>query len=282
MEIRRPTMARDNQKRRNNHYIPKMLLKNFTNEDGNLYFYDKRMRRRRILPTVPEKLYMERDLYTLCDEGGNIDDSAERLFAELERKTAPVLKKIITATRTRKEPGLTPSERRMLDHYSYCQWARVPETAYYVLDRSSERNAFRELVCGLSDEELKKFKKEVLVGGFVSVITNPSERILSFLGGKSLAFVVISKKNKSFVIGSISVLQVFPGNGPSGLGPRPFTALWLPVAHDVAVAYGEGEGGLMEFTNDRELRQFNEDVFKQSQAIAGRSDKLIRSLANCR
>lgn len=51
------------------------------------------------------------------------------------------------------------------------------------------------------------------------------------------------------------------------------------VKTGVTVAYGEGEGGVMEFTEDRELCRFNEDVFRQSQAIAGRSDKLIASLA---
>lgn len=42
----------------------------------------------------------------------------------------------------------------------------------------------------------------------------------------------------------------------------------------------EGEGGVMEFTENRELRRFNENVFKQSRGIAGRSDKLIASLAD--
>ena len=93
--------------------------------------------------------------------------------------------------------------------------------------------------------------------------------------------MIIRKKNKSFVIGSNPVLQVFPENGSSGGRPRPFTASWLPIAHDIAIAYGEGEGGLMEFKEDRELRRFNEAIFDQSSAIAGRSDKLIRSLANC-
>ena len=88
--------------------------------------------------------------------------------------------------------------------------------------------------------------------------------------------MVIRKKNKSFVIGSRPVLQLFPDSSDSV--PRTFVAMWFPLAYDVAVAYGEGEGGLMEFTKDRELRRFNEGIFRQSQAIAGRSDKLIASL----
>ena len=276
------TVAMNNQKRRNNHWIPVMLLNNFTDEDGNLYFFDRRSPKRRILKTTPKRLYVERDLYTQCDENGNRDDSAECLFAELERKTAPVLKKIIDATRAGKEPRLTSSERKTLDHYSYCQWGRVPDTAYSVLDHSSKKRPFQEAARGLSYNELARFKKEVLVEGFVSNVTDPSERILSFLGRKNLAFVIIRRKNKSFVIGSNPVLQVFPEHRVSGGRPKPFIAFWLPIAHDIAVAYGEGEGGLMEFKEDRELRRFNKTVFDQSSAIAGRSDKLISSVAQLR
>lgn len=268
-----------NKKKRNNHYVPTMLSRNFTDKDGSLYFFDKRFSEKQILKTSPERLYIERDLNIQYDEDGNMDDSAENLFATLERKTAPIFRKIINAVRDGKEPELTSSERETLDHYSYCQWGRVPDTAYSVLDRSSKRNSFQDTVRGFSDDELAKFKKEVLVGSFVSNITNPSKRILLFLGGKSLAFVLIRKRNKSFVIGSNPVLQVFPEDGSSGGGSRPFIAFWLPIAHDVAIAYGEGEGGLMEFKKDRELRRFNETIFNQSSAIAGRSDKLIGSLA---
>lgn len=128
-----------------------------------------------------------------------------------------------------------------------------------------------------SPEELAEFGKGIKVESLVGDITEPRERILSVLRNKSLAFVVIRRKNKSFVIGSRPVLQVFPN--PSDPVPETFTATWLPLAYDVAVAYGEGKGGVMEFTEDRELCCFNEDVFRQSQAIAGRSDKLIASLA---
>ena len=169
------TIVMDNQKRRNNHYIPIMLLRNFTDKDGNLYSFDRRSSERRILTTIPKRLYVKRDLYTQCDEYGNRDDSAERLFAELEGETAPVLEKIINAGRAGKEPTLTSSERETLDHYSYCQWARVPDTAYPVLDGSSKKSSFQEEVRDLSDKELAKFKKEVLVEGFVSDINEPGQ-----------------------------------------------------------------------------------------------------------
>ena len=265
-------------KKRRSHFVPEMLLKNFTDDDGKLYFFDRRLEERRILRTTPNALYRERDLYVVRDEDGNRDDSAEDLFAEFEREAAPVLDRIITAVRDVKDPALSSSERATLDRYVYFQWARVPDTSGYVLGHTLRRMSLEDPEIGsLSPEELAEFGKGVNVESLVGDITEPRERILSVLRNKSLAFVVIRRKNRSFVIGSRPVLQVFPGSSDSV--PRTFVAIWLPLAYDVAVAYGEGGGGVMEFTEDRELRRFNEDVFRQSQAIAGRSDKLIASLA---
>lgn len=268
-------------KKRRNHFVPKMLLKNFTDKDGKLHFFDRRFEERRILKTTPGALYRERDLYVVCDEYGNKDDSAEDLFAEFEGKAAPLLDGIITAVRDGKEPELSSSERATLDRYVYFQWARVPDTADYVLGHTLKRMSLEDPeIRNLSPEELVEFGKGVNVESLVGDVTEPRDRMLSVLRGKRLAFVVIRKKNKSFVVGSNPVLQVFPER--SDFGPEPFQAMWLSLAYDVAVAYGEGEGGLMEFREDRELRRFNKEVFNQSQAIAGRSNKLIASLAGVR
>ena len=240
-------------KKRRNHFVPRMLLRNFTDGDGKLYFFDRRFKEKRILKTTPDALYRERDLYVVRDEDGNRDDSAEDLFAEFEREAAPVLERIITAVRDGKDSTLSLSERATLDRYIYFQWARVPDTAAPIVNHTLGRLSLENPEIGdLSPGELAEFGKAVNVENLVGDITEPRERILSFLRNKSLAFVVIRRKNKSFVIGSSPVLRVFPDRSDSV--PRTFTAMWLPLAHDVAVAYGEGEGGLMEFTEDQELR----------------------------
>ncbi len=266
-------------KKRRNHSVPRMLLRNFTDKEGKLYFFDRRFEEKRILKTTPDALYRERDLYVVRDEHGNMDGSAEDLFAEFEREAAPVFDKIITAVRCVKEPVLTPLERHVLDRYVYFQWARVPDTTGPILDHTLSRLSLEDPeISDLSPRELAEFGKGVNVESLVGVVTKPGGWILSYLLSKSLAFVLIRRKNKSFVIGSNPVLQVFPER--SGNEPKPFLAMWFPIAYDVAVAYGEGEEGLMEFTENRELRRFNENVFKQSRGIAGRSDKLIASLAD--
>ena len=268
-------------KKRRNHFVPKMLLENFTDEEGKLYFFDKRFKEKQILEIAPNALYRERDLYVLRDGDGNMDDSAEDLFAKFEREAAPVFKRIITAVRNEKEPVLSLSDREIFDRYIYFQWARVPETSDRVLDHTLKRMSLENPeIRDLSPEELSEFRKRINVESLVGNVTASGDKILSYLRSKSLAFVLIRRRNKSFVIGSRPVLQVFPERSDSV--PRAFLAVWLPLAHDVAFAYGEGEEGLMEFTQDRELRRFNKEVFKQSKAIAGRSRKLIASIAGVR
>ena len=154
----------------------------------------------------------------------------------------------------------------------------MPDTYDHVLDHTLERVSSEDPeIRDLSPRELSEFRKRVNTESLVASVTEPRDRVLFYLRNKSLAFVLIRRKNKSFVIGSNPVVRVFPERFEEA--PRAFIAMWLPLAHDVAVAYGEGQGGLIEFPQDSELRRFNEEVFKQSQGIAGRSPKLIASIA---
>ena len=167
------TIAMNNRKRRN-YSAPVMLLKNFTDEEGELYFFDRRFEERRILKTTPDALYRERDLYVVCDEDGNRDDSAEELFAEFERKAASTLARIITAVRDGKDPALNSSERATLYPYIYFQWARVPDTADPVVDHALKRLSLEYPEIGdLPPQELSEFGKgvnvESLVGDRISL-----------------------------------------------------------------------------------------------------------------
>jgi len=59
---------------------------------------------------------------------------------------------------------------------------------------------------------------------------------------------------------------------------------WLPIAHDVAV--GPGRPGPrpeeLFIPDDEFIRNLNEGTFKQSTMIAGRSERLVASLAGIR
>ena len=103
----------------------------------------------------------------------------------------------------------------------------------------------------------------------------PEGRILPILGNKNLLVMVISNSKKSFVIGSNPCVKIFGGNELSD----PKAEVWLPLAYDVAVVYNGSFPEKLYEVPDPSIRKINETIYKQSSIIAGRSSKLIASLA---
>ena len=82
------------------HYIPRMLLKRFTDKEGNLYCYDKRHPDKGVRKRAPKNLFFVRHLYTQVAEDGTQDALVETEFlAVLESQASPVIEKIISAAR---------------------------------------------------------------------------------------------------------------------------------------------------------------------------------------
>jgi len=263
------------------HFLPKMLLRNFTDRKGSLYFFSKHFGEKCVRKTTPDNFGLEKNLYTEYDEQGNKDNSAEELFADLEGKTADIFKKIINAARKGKKPELTPSEKETLDYYIYCQWARVPDTTDPILNRDLNEDDNRyKLIRDMTPEEQEKFEKELRVKSLIRGVSEPNEEILRILGDKGLAVLILKKSKKSFVIGTNPILRI-----PKSIHlADPKAESWLPIAYDVAISpyFAHGTERLLDTIEDQDIRGFNETILKQSSAIAGRSEKLISSLINSR
>ncbi|VAX18350.1 hypothetical protein MNBD_NITROSPINAE04-21, partial [hydrothermal vent metagenome] len=112
----------------------------------------------------------------------------------------------------------------------------------------------------------------------VDALKKDSINILDVLNNKGLGITRISSANKSFIIGSFPVLKL-TNDGRTHLSD-PTVEAWLPIAHDIIVtpALEKGEEKLVAL-NDKSVRRLNMLFAKQSTTIAGRSEKLIRSLA---
>ena len=52
------------------HYIPQMILRNFTNVDGGLFFWRRNFAPGEVKSTWTDNLFVESDLYTLIDGAG--------------------------------------------------------------------------------------------------------------------------------------------------------------------------------------------------------------------
>lgn len=263
------------------HFVPKMLLRNFTDKSGFLYFFDRRFLEKCVRKTIPDNFGLEKNLYTEYDEQGNKDNSAEELFADLEGKTAEIFRKIINAARAGEKSKLTASEKQTLNHYIYCQWGRVPDTTDPILNRDlKESDSKQKLISRMAPEERKRFEKKSRVKSLIRSVAEPNEKILRIFEGKGLAVLILRKSKKSFVIGTNPVLRI-----PTDLHLADSKAeSWLPIAYDVAITpyFPHGAEKLFDRIEDQDIRGFNKTILKQSSAIAGRSEKLISSLINDR
>ncbi len=88
------------------HYIPRVYLKNFTNENDKVWVYDKHEQSLKELSTKDTTL--EKNLYTITDTEGNKDFSIEKSFSEVESATGPIISKVI------KQETITLKEKAQL------------------------------------------------------------------------------------------------------------------------------------------------------------------------
>ena len=259
------------------HFVPKMLSRQFACENDQVYFFNRRFSENEkcVKKTNLINFCVEKDIYTLCDEYGNKNFSAEEKFAKLEKQAAEIMGKIISSVtaKVRKLPRLTTSEKKTLDWFLLCQWGRVPERTDPMLDRTFRNPQIRLLSKG----EQNKLRKEIRVVSLTREILNPNKKILSILGNKGLAIGIIADGGReSFIIGSNPVLEDPPNYYPFGKIRKD----WLPISPKVVVAqyFDRGREAFCEF-EDEGVRLFNQAVFAQSEAIAGNSKELVRRVA---
>ncbi len=268
------------------HYIPQMLLHRFTDEDGKLYFFDKRSSNG-VMRSTPQNIFLERHLYTQYEEHGKKDVSVEMSLAVLEGQANQIIGKIVNAARSGKRPGLTCLEKRTWDKFFRQQWRRLPSMRDRVSDPtliSKVLNNFEDKYQPLTPDERDKFnspqeQSRLLKNAWVGAIGMPGGELLQVLGEKGLCVAVIQYPKKSFVIGSTPIIKITPP-GHTHLADPVVEALF-PIAYDVIVTHGlpRGEEKLVNEIDAAHIRQLNEAMFKQSTVIAGNSRKLIKSLS---
>lgn len=101
------------------HYIPRFILSNFTDQDGQLHCYAMRSRKR--YQCTPEKAGRQGNLYRLGTENGD-PYALEQAYAEAESVAAPIIREIV---RTSALPE-NPKERDALALFVVDSAFRVP------------------------------------------------------------------------------------------------------------------------------------------------------------
>ena len=279
---------------KNQHYNAIMSQERFTDKEGRLYFYSKRIPEKGILQSIPKKLFRVKHLYTQDLDSGEKDFSVEEEFSRLEGKANEVIEKIVGKARSGKVPYLTVQEKETFNKFFYFQWKRVPD---FLNERLPDHEIDKVILDGIErheaageelSPELQNIKNDTRTMSRTRhnlramAIGESSEESLRRLAEMGLIITAIYDPNDSFIIGSRPILELrapeqSPDSDPSDM--------LLPLAYDVAVqpyyfSHLSKEQVELTTANSGFIWEVNKAIMEQSTVIAGRSYALIASLVD--
>ena len=278
-------------RRKKQHYIPQMLLKNFCDEDGCLWVGDKKTRE--VRKSIPKNECTFSDLYTKVDpETDEKNYKYEEILAEFENKFAPILKDAIDQIRNkRRYPDLSPEHLKEFKKFIWQMHMRTPESQHRLLNRKSFKKTFgkrietrvppsaQPIFKSVCFERLKNKSRHPEIfpelAGQLATVTDPKaeeERHRK----SDLVFILIDIPKGGFVIGShgVGILKL----------ADEIEETFLPITHDICV-FEERKGTrqlLLVDAEDPDIKYLNQLSVRLSNQIFGRSERLIRSLLSNR
>jgi len=275
------------------HYIPQMIIRNFTDERGWVHGWDLDRPARGVFRSRPEGVFFEKHLYSIFDKRGVLVPEAETDLSRLEGQVSAIIQKLIRAARSHTLPGLTPDERVWWDLFFFIQWKRVPDqqrlsmtdaalveqfdatTARLLLEHPERRTEIEALA---QPEKRAQMLKNVRVGALL----HPGRLVPEALASRGLSLLTIPDTKRSFLLGSRPVVKMAIRGAPDLTDER--SEVWLPIAPDVAVGPGRKDQWEQGFTltEAKPIRELNEATWSQSSMVIGRSPALVRSLASRR
>lgn len=217
----------------------------------------------------------------------------ERALAVLESEAVGVVQAILEPVRGGQVPVLTDAQKHLWYMFFLMQWRRTPENQ---LSCTSDAEASR-MIDDILDElrivaphrldEIAAFgtpeaKARTIRNVRVQSLIGFRANVMGVLERRGIGIIRITRPNKQFIVGSRPVVKL-TSPGRTDLNDTK-VEMWLPVAADVAVGVGQGEGGITLFhtENDTPIRQLNLAIASQSETIAAGSAALVRSIANAR
>lgn len=274
------------------HFVPEMLQKRFVDEDGWLYAYSRKRADGCVYPVRPEKLFVEKHLYSEVKADGSREPEMERTLNKLETLADPVIEHIVQAARRGEVPRLSNEQLDIWCYFFAIQWRRVPDLHLTVTPDHEVSASFDKLIAELRttqphlEGELDQLsepheRRRMIKNARVGVLETVSFEVMDALRSRGLLIGVIGQPEKRFVLASRPVTKLTRLGATDVRHPQ--CELWLPVASDIVIGLGQGRGmeSLGRVTPDQ-VRHLNLAAAEQSTVFASASAALTRSLARPR
>jgi Protein of unknown function (DUF4238) len=282
----RDLVTQQNNGPKRHHFIPQMILRHFSDNDGQLWFWRRDFAKGNARKANAQNLFVKKDLYTFTAADGSKDVALEVFFSKLEGAGAKFISQLTDIIRSGETPKLDDSAWEFWGQFFYYHLKRTPGAIAFfaeqmnfdeMIDKTYQKiKAVRAETGGDAEEQglRDKIRQNAIV---TAQRAPPSKEVLALFETLGLAIYKIADSAKSFVVGDV------PGatakfRSPNGQWSHP--TLFLPLTWDIAV--GKLQGGrkveIIEVDRDQ-VRLMNIATTARSRVIAGRSSALINSLS---
>lgn len=269
----------------NHHYVSKFFQRNFANERGCLYYFDKRCPSQGIREKRPKAIFSEEHLNSVERKDGTRDTSLEKWYSLLESKAAPVVRRIVVAAESQKLPLLTHAEREIWYNFVYHQQKRPPDTFARLGLVETLPKDLLEFIAAFEREHRPLTKKERLeflsedgtqrIAKMASVVARGkgSQDVIDVLASRGLAIAWISPPDVSFVLGDHPMARMGTDANLAG------TELWFPISSLVAVSpFGNANTEYLVPFDKQQVQRVNKVIYEQSNTVASRSKPVLGAL----
>ena len=275
------------------HYVPQMILNGFTDPGGWLHWCRHHEDPSAVRPARAAELFHKNHLYSTLSDSGIKDPAMERFLSVLEGEAVGVVKSILSQARSGVAPAMSREQKLVWNMFFLMQWRRTPETQRANTSDAEAIRMVEEIIANVRaaaphrDAELDRLATPQAMARIVrnvrvQTLIQFSGEVMSVLERRGIAVLHIARPNKSSTVGSRPVVKL-TSPGRTDLND-PLVEMWMPIASDVAVGVGRGDGGVSLHSVDEgsTVRQLNLSIAKQSGTIAAGSAALVRSIANAR
>jgi hypothetical protein len=263
------------------HFVPKLLLKRFQDEDGRLWYYDTKRAHKGVEPRNPDSVFYKKYFSSNSDRTFTVErqfnERVETPFNEFLDELLPKLEPAVTFE-------LTGDQRALCAAFTYYQAKRRPELMtdllndeYGSFEDPDEKRAM-EFTRALS-ESSDVVDKGDLHDMRLSVLTHTNSEVLSGMSRAGIWFLE-SHRSERFCVTSnpvkshnLHVLDKY-GNEMSG------TSLAMPVSKDFAMCFGPPslDGTVQRIATKEVAEKFNSTLWRTSNKIAGTSKAQLERL----
>ena len=280
---------------RRHHYIPRMLLNNFCDDDCQLWVGDKF--RSKIYKSHVSNVFVQRNLYATFDFASKqYSHEYDQVLGGVEQMANPVVQKIIYQARCGEFPRLSQDQEICLKRFLLSIYRRTPESQALLSSEWASLDIYYETAkivaknANIVPPDKSQYDQDEQLKNKISILdSNSYTRFAAgdfpavceieewFVRKTGLFIVVIQILNRKFLIGSQGVTDVKPCH-ESDLAQ----GIWFPLSHDVLVRPVNTPNRNHLFYLGRRydsiMKRINRNTIQQSKYVASQSRHLIQSL----